>query len=277
VSFDLSPQEALDRVPELDGGAWGIERLDGGLTNRTFVASREGRRLVVRLDDVHTGSFSIDRHVEFVAHRQAAKAGFASEIVFTDAGAGILITEFVEGRVWKPGELQQTENLETLAVLIRGVHMLPTLGVFFDPSLAAQAYIEEIGDRPALLSFGRRCQDLIDASPALQAPVFSHNDLVAENIVVGNGIMLLDWEYANDNDPMFDFASLSCYHNLQDWQVDVLLSAYAGGASAEYRERLVCQQRLYDALQWLWFAARHRRNPNKRLAARLEELQQRIR
>lgn len=277
MSVDLSPQEALARVPGLDGEAWNIEPLGGGLTNRSFVASGAGRRLVVRLDDVHTADFSIDRETEFVAHRQAAKAGLASNVVFADAGAGVLITEFVVGSVWGAGDLQRTENLEALAAVVRSAHQLPVLGISFSPSQAAQTYMAGIGDRPALLSFGRHCQDLIDAGSALQAPVFSHNDLVAENIVAGNDIVLLDWEYAMDNDPMFDFASLSCYHDLQEWQLEVLLSAYAGTAAAEYRERLACQQRIFDALQWLWFAVRHRRSPDKRLAARLEELQQRIR
>jgi hypothetical protein len=34
--------------------------------------------------------------------------------------------------------------------------------------------------------------------------------------------------------------------------------------------------RLFDAIQWLWYAVRHRISPNKALAARLEALQQRI-
>ncbi|MGY8794559.1 MAG: hypothetical protein ACKVJN_05430 [Woeseiales bacterium] len=59
-------------------------------------------------------------------------------------------------------------------------------------------------------------------------------------------------------------------------QSNVLLSAYLGGDSAEWRERLTDQIRVYDAIQWLWLAARHLVMPNLIQTRRLEALQQRI-
>ena len=89
--------------------------------------------------------------------------------------------------------------------------------------------------------------------------------------------MLLDWEYACDKDPLFDLASLIAYHDISDKKAQDLLSAYAGGESRELAEQLQEQVRLYDAMQWLWLAIRHMITGTADQAARLDELQQRMR
>ena len=89
--------------------------------------------------------------------------------------------------------------------------------------------------------------------------------------------VLIDWEYAGDNDPLFDLASVIGYHDFDHQRQLHLLSAYAGAVTAELQEQLADQLRLYDAIQWLWLATRHRAAPNPKQAVRLEELQQRIR
>jgi thiamine kinase-like enzyme len=100
---------------------------------------------------------------------------------------------------------------------------------------------------------------------------------VAANVIDGGNLLLIDWEYSCDNDPMFDLASVIGFHNLDASLTDVLLSAYAGGADAALRERLDEQVRVYDAIQWLWLASRHLAVPIASQARRLEFLQQRIR
>ena len=87
---------------------------------------------------------------------------------------------------------------------------------------------------------------------------------------------MLDWEYAADNEPMFDLASLICFHDLGEAEIKLLLTAYDDGNSAANRIRLAAQMRLFDALQWLWIALRQQLSPSNRLAIRLGELQQRM-
>ena len=82
-----------------------------------------------------------------------------------------------------------------------------------------------------------------------------HNDLVAENIISTPDILLLDWEYACDNDPLFDIAVVVAHHGLSAGQADVLLDAYFDGDGDSWRHQLAIQQRLYNALNCLWAAA----------------------
>jgi thiamine kinase-like enzyme len=101
--------------------------------------------------------------------------------------------------------------------------------------------------------------------------------VVAANIVGTSSLKLLDWEYACDNDPYFDLASLVAYHDLGSKHVGMLLDSYAGGRNPEAKERLQLQLRIYDAIQWLWLAAKHVVDPSCDHRARLEQLRHRLR
>ena len=92
----------------------------------------------------------------------------------------------------------------------------------------------------------------------------------------GERTLLIDWEYACDNDPLFDLASLIGYHDLDRTSSEALLSAYCGGTRPEYREQLALQIRIYDALHWLWLAVRQSISPGSAQAKRLDQLSQRI-
>ena len=56
----------------------------------------------------------------------------------------------------------------------------------------------------------------------------------------------------------------------------MLLDSYTGGSDPEASERLDLQIRLYDALQWLWFAARSVISPNEFDRPTLDEIRRRI-
>ena len=103
-----------------------------------------------------------------------------------------------------------------------------------------------------------------------------HNDAVAANVVEGRDLRMIDWEYCGDNDPLFDLASLIGYHDLPPAGSAILLDSYAGGAGAELREKLREQCRLFDALQWLWLAAKQSRRPAPGRAARLSAIAGRV-
>ena len=78
---------------------------------------------------------------------------------------------------------------------------------------------------------------------------------MAENIISAPAVRFLDWEYACDNDPLFDVAVVVAHHGLSDRQAGILLDACFGGYSGSFRERLGGQVRLYNALNWLWATA----------------------
>jgi thiamine kinase-like enzyme len=253
-----------------------IEELKGGLTNRTFMVVRGEETFVLRLNAAHTAAFNLDRSSEIAIIRSASAAGIAAETVFADPASGILLSRFLPGQVWTPADFDDPANIEALCELLRRVHALPLSGVRFNAVAIARGYTANLESRPGLHAFALRCADIVSKIPPVRVSRCCHNDVVAQNIIATPALKLLDWEYACDNDPLFDLASLIGFHNLDSAAAANLLEAYSGGADAELRDRLGEQIRLYDAIQWLWLANRQWLNRNSNQAARLESLQQRI-
>ena len=277
MSSTISPADALTRVPDWDGNLASWRELKGGLTNRSYLVEKGSDSFVLRLNAEHTTVFNLDRISEMDIVARAAAAGLAPELVFADVDSGILLYRYIPGQVWEVAELDDDRNLEALADLLRRVHDLPLSGIKFDPIAVADRYTRNLESRPGLHDFACRCEEIIAAMPVCAEFRCCHNDVVAANVIADPDLKLLDWEYACDNDPMFDLASLIGFHNLQSDRQSVLLKAYAGGKDSELEERLEIQIRLYDAIQWLWLANRQMISASSRQAARLEELQQRIR
>jgi thiamine kinase len=276
VSSALNAFEALALVPGWDPAATEIEELTGGFTNRTFLISSGGERCVLRLNAKTTGAFTFDRTCELSILASAGEAGLAPAIVYSDIENGILVTEYLSDPVWSASDLESTENIEALAELIRRVHALPMSGVALDLNLSAARYEEYLKRRHGLHAYALRCREVVASNPQSDHLVCCHNDIVAENVIASDPLKLIDWEYAGDNDPYFDLASIIRFHNLPQQDSDSLLSAYTGRSDSESRERLTAQERVFDAIQWLWLASIHLNSPRHENVARLEELQQRI-
>ncbi len=270
----MSPRLALAGIPEWSDVT--IEERLGGLTNRTYKIRRGGEAFVLRLDDGHTWAFGLDRERELRILDAASKKALAPEVVFADIRRGILIRRFVDGRVWTEQDLHDPLTIESIGAVLRRVHRLPLSGDVFDAGEIAARYLGRLEGHDELTAIGRRCVRVIDESDQADAPVTCHNDVVAANIVSAKTLMLLDWEYACDNDPLFDLASLIGFHDMDRGAAELLLGAYAGGATPEARERLGRQTRTYDALQWLWFAVRETISPNAQQRRRLAAIKRRL-
>ncbi len=272
MSTLLEPQQALALVPGMDASAFNIQPMSGGLTNRVYKLSSNDATFVLRLNAHHTDAFGLDRCNEVDILKHASAAGLAPEIIHADVDNGILLLRYIDGKVWTPDDLAIFKNLEWLADLLRSVHALPLSGKIFDAVGIADSYLNNLVSRQDLRVTGSHCKAIIERISPAGSVCCCHNDVVAANVIASSGLMLLDWEYACDNDPLFDLASVIAYHQLDSMAADTLLIAYAGGNDADMRERLAEQVRLYDAMHWLWLASRQVLSPNPIQARQLEAL-----
>ena len=245
-----SPQEVLQRIPGWERASW--RELDGGLTNRNWLVEVSGRKAVLKVDaSPRTLPFN-NRRDEARIQRAAATLGLANSVLFaTDT---IYLTEYVDGKVWSGEQLQSDDNIGALASALRALHALPLTGRVFDPLTAAKRYLLEIGDADPLIA--KRCMDTVQSMQKPQHLCCCHNDLVAENILMAETLRFLDWEYAADNDPFFDLATIVAHHRLSNRQADLLLDAYFDGGGTRWYKRLAEQEQLYEALYWLWSQSR---------------------
>jgi thiamine kinase-like enzyme len=240
----------LARIPGWENATHSA--LIGGLTNRTILVEADGRRAVLKIDENPRQAPYNSRRGEARIQMSAVHRGIANPVLFvTDT---VYMTEYVEGKVWTRTCLDKDANLDSLAAALKKLHALPLTGRTFDALGAARGYIHRI--RNAEPDRVRDCMQRIESSPLSHNLCCCHNDLVVDNIITVPDVRFLDWEYACDNDPFFDLATVAAHHQLSAERIEYLLNAYFDGDGKRWREQLARQAGVYEALLWLWEAAR---------------------
>lgn len=246
----LTPHDVLADIEGWSGAA--VSELDGGLSNRTWRVDKAGRSAVLKIDEQARGEPYNTRRQEAEIQTRAFEAGLANRVLFVNET--IYMTEYVEGMVWSPDCLHDDANIRQLAAALRKLHSLPITGRVFDAVGAARDYARRIAVRDD--SKVRDCLARIEAAPRPLNLRCCHNDLVVENIINVPETRFLDWEYACDNDPFFDLATIAAHHGMSPAQRTTLLNAYFHGDARSAQEQLEQQAQVYTALLYLWQQSR---------------------
>jgi len=250
MSSRRGPVEVLAGIPGWQDAT--VTEMDGGITNTSWLVAVESRKGVLKIDAQTRGEPFNSRLQEAAIQSVAAGHGLAAPVLYADATA--LLTEFVDGDTWASDSLARQDNIELLGVTLRRLHALSLCGKSFDAIVAARRYVARI-EHPDV-SLVAKCTATIESLRLPHNLCCCHNDLVVENIVATPGLRFLDWEYACDNDPMFDLATIVEHHALTDSVALDLLDAYFDGDGERWLAKLTEQRRLYRALYWLWLASR---------------------
>lgn len=246
----MDPAAVLAAIPGFAGAAV-KEQLADGPTNLSVRVEQGGRAFVLRLDKPDASRLGLDREAELVVIEAIAKAGLGVKPVHFDAGGGICLRPYIAGRTWTRAALSNEGSLERLAELLRALHALPPVGAEFKPLLAAGRYARQLGTTEAGNLFGQvaSAYALIERGQ----PVLCHNDLVCQNILEGEELTLIDWEYAGIGDPFFDLAVVVQHHELEEPLARKFLAAYLRHEPSQGEsDRLAKQCRFYQALLKLW-------------------------
>ncbi len=236
-----------------------IERI-GGLTNRNYKVSVGAETYVLRLAGAGTGEY-IDRKAEERNARIAAAAGVNAELLHFEAGDGTMLCRYVDAITMSAESFRDLARVQRAAEALRRMHDCRTpfanrFDVFaqIDEYLALlrrnRARIPEGYDR--LQREAERARAVLAAQPAPLAPC--HNDPLAENFLdTGERMVIVDWEYAGMNDPMWDLGDLAVEAAFGPAQEDALLHAYFGGAPPPAAVgRMVISKALCDLVWTLW-------------------------
>ncbi len=257
---------AIARVPFLlDVDPARITRL-AGLTNINHLVDTGTDRMVLRVPGAGTSEY-IDRVAEEVAARSAAEAGVNAEVLFFDATDGLMVTRFVDGAAtMSAGRFRDLGSVARAGVAL---HRLHTTAQPFSTDFSLFAMIDDykrlLAEKGATLPAGYdELESTADATRvALQAAprplVPSHCDPLCENFLdTGDRMVVIDYEYGGNNDPMWDLGDLSVEGHFTDEQDEVLLRAYFGGAAPiSDVGRMVAYKALCDLLWTLWGVLQH--------------------
>jgi len=246
----LTPEAVLSQLPGWEGASW--RELDGCVTNQPYLVEAGGRRAVLKIDQEKRDAPFNSRHNEAQIQSAAQQAGLAANVLHVSDT--VLLTEYLDGVIWSRDCLDIDDNLESLASALRKLHSLPPTGRIFDAPGSAREYAKLIDESKA--DKVSECLRRVETGPRSRDLSCCHNDLVVANIISTPETGFLDWEYACDNDPFFDLATIVGHHKLTQEQSDYFLDAYFDGDGARWREQLARQVDVYDALLWLWEQAR---------------------
>lgn len=253
----------LARVPQFGGVAASeiqIERL-AGLTNRNYKIATGAERFVLRIPGEGTSEY-INRRHEAVAARIAAAAGVNADVLFFDETDGLMLTRFVDGAVTLNGE--RFKDLGAVARAAQAFRRMHDCGQSFATEFNLFAkmdeYLDYLRKKQARIPDGyaevQREAEAVRAAlgqrPAALRPC--HCDPLAENFLdTGARIFIIDWEYAGNNDPMWDLGDVSVEAGFGPDQDTTLLEAYfQGKAPAAQAGRMVLYKAMCDLLWTLW-------------------------
>jgi aminoglycoside phosphotransferase (APT) family kinase protein len=265
---ELPSRGALARVPGLESGAAPLraERLEGGLVNESWRIDTLRGRFVLRVDGPASQRPGVDRARERTLHDIAARAGIAPPALIWDDAAGIQVREFVDGRVWREQDLEVAAQLRRLGGRLAQLHALevPDAVAPFDPDGCALQYLRSIEATGASTALASAVRAAVRAAAEIVAArraraVIVHGDLACANLVDtapdGEPLMLLDWEYAQVADPVYDVACVLAYSGPARPHAALLLQAV--GLAGEDADRALGEAiRVYEGLTWLWLRAR---------------------
>ena len=237
-----------------------------GLTNVNHLVIVDDERFVLRIPGVGTSEY-IDRVAEQTAARSAAGAGVNAEVVFFDPADGLMVTRFVDGAVTM--DAVRFRDLGAVARAGAAFRRLHTTAAPFATDFVLFPMIDEykalLASKRATLPAGyddlqqmaNVARAALEANPVALVP--SHCDPLCENFLdTGTRMFLIDYEYAGNNDPMWDLGDVSVEGGFGPEQDEALLRAYFGGEPpADQRARMVIYKAMCDLLWTLWGAIQH--------------------
>jgi thiamine kinase-like enzyme len=253
----------LARIPRFKGIAAGhvqIERL-AGLTNRNYKVTAGNDRFVLRIPGEGTSEY-INRRHEAVAARVAAAAGVNAEVLFFDESDGLMLTRFIDGGATMNGErFKELGAVARAAQAFRRMHDCgQSFATEFELFQKMDEYLDYLRKKRARIPDGyaevqrdaATVRAALGSRPAALRPC--HCDPLAENFLdTGARIFIIDWEYAGNNDPMWDLGDVSVEAGFGPDQDAALLKAYFDGkAPAAQVGRMVMYKAMCDLLWTLW-------------------------
>ena len=242
-----------------------IERL-GGLTNRNYLVDTGKDRFVLRLAGEGTSDY-IDRNTELHNASIATQAGVNADILHFDVDTGTMICRYIDNSVTMDIErFKDLEALKRTGVAFRKLHDCgQKFSGQFELFDQIDQYLAVVKKLDAELPDGyevvqKDAEQVREALGAYDLPnTPCHCDPMVENCIDdGDKMFIIDFEYAGNNDPMWDLGDLSVEGHFDDEQDLVFLTAYFGHEPSAFDHgRMVMYKAMCDLLWTLWGVVQH--------------------
>jgi aminoglycoside phosphotransferase (APT) family kinase protein len=238
-----------------------VEPIKHGLTNESWLVRMQSDAVVVRISASSEEALRIDRTSEANVLAIADAAGIGAPVIRSDPSRRILVTRYL-GPSWSYEAARDPANISRAAALLARLHRLDAVGVrTVDLGATVDGYLSTLslyGAGGELTEASRR-ERAHAAAAALRRNAVTrlcHNDVHHLNIVGGDELRLIDWEYAGLGEPLFDLASICVYHCYDGTRRALLLRSYSADAGPHVESRLEHALWLFEYIRDLWTAVR---------------------
>ncbi|HJP39210.1 MAG: choline/ethanolamine kinase family protein [Gammaproteobacteria bacterium] len=250
----MNPEQALAGIESL-ADARVVGTLNRGPVSDSYLIEHNKGQFVLRLDNEVAVPLGLDRKAEAEVLAVVGRHQLGPELRYADPPQGIQVTRYIEGRVWTESDLHDEECITRLAELLRQLHALETHGQPLQLLDKVDHYARIIGTAEGreLAEETRQLSGRLNQQPVSHC--LCHNDAHCANLIDGQALILIDWEYAGIGEPMFELAVIAEHHQFNHQQTDTLLDAYFGTVREEHMQRLSGYRLLYLHLLVLWLTS----------------------
>ena len=187
--------------------------LGEGKTNESFLLNYENNKLVLRINSKSNLKLGIDRKRELEILKNLKKTRIVPNIIYCDASYEFLIYEYIEGSNLEISKITKKDknSLRDLIQIYQEIKVdLPKFDYFnhlskYRDLLIKNKKIDFFNNNEINIFFHK----LKNFQELDWTPKVTHHDLISNVIRTKNGFKILDWEYAGNGHPDFDFYSLN--------------------------------------------------------------------
>ncbi|HBF30314.1 phosphotransferase [Rhizobium sp.] len=265
---ELAVEAAITQIPDWHSRKLRYKAVLGGISNTNFRIEVEGDSLSYFLKIPGRGTeMFIDRKAAAAASKQAEIIGIGPRTFDYLAHLDIEIAEFIDGRRPSTHRDFADPQIRRAAVSIyRDFHAAPDLPLtktVFDMIDEHYAQVEALGgywpvDHTWLHEQYRQARAAIEASGLDLVPCF--NDPMPGNFLIGEdkSIKLIDFEYASNNERLYDLAIWSGEMFFSEAIDREIIEDYFGRYDTGYHARFIVLKALADIKWSTWAMVQNR-------------------
>ena len=247
MNFQIKAIEAIPHSITLG------ECLKDGPVTQVFTCVFEGIKAVIRLDLPIAQTLGLDRFSEIELLKFLEVVTYTPKILFAAPKNGVLIWQYIPGETLEDAVTKPIEITSSMGTLLGDLHKLNTPAYLPVFSSFINRYRDLLSDEMNR-SMIHKGFSLFDSISQNQLPmVLSHNDINLGNLLMGEKLFIMDWEYASLNHPYFDLASSIENFALNNEQIKEFIQSYeTHGIAVDYEELTLWREfSLYLSFFWL--------------------------
>lgn len=226
-----------------------VIRLEGGMSNYTYVVECQGKKYTYRVPGKFAERF-VDRDDEWANIQEVDRLGLNNVTTYVEIRSGEKLAEYVEGTIMSTTDVVSYNEMSVKA--LKKIHNSDLKFKDYDAFGRLDTYqnycIETGFTHPQEYLNLRNKLEVLRKQYVSVPMVPCHCDYQPTNLVInGDKLYVLDWEFAGMNDPFYDIA---CYGNAGFDKALALLEAYVGRKPTEEELKRLYFHRAFQCLQW---------------------------